>query len=168
MSEIVDSAPPRARIARDLTWVELVWVEKRIERWIRFGRVAEEQLLDRRRRLVGFAPGAVFGFVRWAANDVGTVTSRLDIVRALEPGRACSTLPGVSPGGELLLRLSGWPKVRQVLEIVDGVEALGLDGADVAPDYWRHVHNRLTAKQAPRDYSLGRHRAFQLQQAIGA
>lgn len=168
MSVIAHSAPGRADFARDLTWVELVWFEKRIERWIRFGRVAEEQVLDRRRRLVGFTPGAVFGFVRWAANDVGTVTSRLDVVRPVEPGRACSTVPGVTPGGELLLRISGWPKVRQVLEVIDRIEALGLDGADVAPDYWRHVHNRLTARQEPRDYSLSRHRAFRLQQAISA
>jgi hypothetical protein len=65
------------------THVELTWIEKRIEHWIRFGRVAREQIVDRRRRIVSFRPGAVFAFVRWAANDYGTVISRIDIVRAV-------------------------------------------------------------------------------------
>ena len=39
-----------------LTHVELTWLEKRIEHWIRFGRIAEEKVLDRRRRIVSFAP----------------------------------------------------------------------------------------------------------------
>ena len=47
----------------DLTHVELVWLEKRIENWIRFGHPAEEQILDRRRRIVSFAPGSIFAFV---------------------------------------------------------------------------------------------------------
>ena len=53
----------------DLTHVELLWLEKRIENWIRFGRVAAEQILDRRRRVVSFAPGSIFAFVRWASNE---------------------------------------------------------------------------------------------------
>ena len=32
----------------DLTHVELLWLEKRIENRIRFGHAAEEQILDRR------------------------------------------------------------------------------------------------------------------------
>ena len=42
----------------DLTQVELLWLEKRIENRIRFGRVAEERILDRRRRVLSFAPAA--------------------------------------------------------------------------------------------------------------
>ena len=34
------------------TLVELTWIEKRIECWIRFGQESYEQKLDRRRRLV--------------------------------------------------------------------------------------------------------------------
>ena len=34
--------------------------------------------------------------------------------------------------------------------MIDTVEALGIDAADAAPDYWRHVHNRLSAGEAPR------------------
>src|SRR3546814_3749348 len=52
-----------------LTHVELTWHEKKIEHWIRFGHPAHEQILDRRRRIVSFAPDAIFAFVRWASND---------------------------------------------------------------------------------------------------
>src|SRR6516164_6383831 len=96
----------------ELTHVELVWLKKRIENWIRFGRIAEEHVVDRQRRVVSFAPGSIFAFVRWASNDYGTVVSRIDILRAVRPGEGCSTVGFVRPGGESLLRVSGWPKVE--------------------------------------------------------
>ena len=90
-----------------LTHVELTWLEKRIEHWIRFGRIAEERVLNRRTRVVSFAPGNVFAFVRWASNDFGTIISRVDVVRAVGPDEPYSTLPFVRPGGEILLRIAG-------------------------------------------------------------
>src|SRR6266581_7456537 len=125
----------------NLTHVELLWLEKRIENWIRFGHAAEEQILDKRRRIVSFAPGSIFAFIRWASNDYGTILSRIDILRAVAPGERCSTVPHVRPGGESLLHQSGWRKVEKVLHAIDAVEALGIDPADAAPDHWHHVHN---------------------------
>ena len=95
---------------RDLTDVELLWLEKRIENWIRFGHAAEEQILDKRRRILSFAPDSIFAFVRWTSNDFGTIISRIDILRAVAPGQRCATVPYVRPGGDILLRLSGWPR----------------------------------------------------------
>lgn len=157
------SPPPH----RDLTWVDLVWFERRIEHWIRFGRIAEETILDRRRRRVAFADG-VFAFVRWAANDVGTIQSRIDIIGTVEAGAPCASVPGVAPGGDLLLRQSGWPRVQATLFAIDAIEALGLQPIDVAPDYWRQVHNRLCARQAPEPYSRLRHRAWRLRRSLSA
>ncbi|EHS53196.1 hypothetical protein PDO_1159 [Rhizobium sp. PDO1-076] len=142
------------------TLVELTWREKRIEHWIRFGRIAEEQRIDRHRRIVGFAPGSVLAFVRWAANDYGTVVSRIDILRAVAAGEAFQTLPFVRPGGDILLRIHGWPKVETVLNTIDAIEALGIDPADVAPDHWRHLHNRLSVNAPSRAYSREQHRAW--------
>ena len=90
----------------DLTEVELYWHRGRVERWIRFGSFAHERIIDRRRRVVGFSPGSVFAYVRWAANEHGTIASRIDILRAALPGAPISTVPGVAPGGEILLRLA--------------------------------------------------------------
>src|SRR6266481_7123720 len=94
----------------DLTTVELLWLEKRIENRVRFGRAVSESILDRNRRILSFAPGSIFAFVRWTSNDFGTVLSRIDILRAMTPGQPYSTVPWITPGGESLLRLSGWPK----------------------------------------------------------
>jgi hypothetical protein len=148
------------------TDVELVWYEGRIEHWIRFGEPMGERILDRRRRIVAFAPDQVFAFVRWEANDFGTVLSRIDILRAVRPGEALSTLPGVRPGGEQLLRLGGWPRVKRALDIISAVEAIEIDPTKVAPDYWRHVHNRLVANEAPRAYGQTQHRAWLMRRRV--
>jgi hypothetical protein len=135
----------------NLAQVELLWLEKRIENWIRFGRHVEEQVLDKQRRIL--SRGSIFAFVCWTSNDLGTVVSRIDILGAVAPGQRCATVPYVRPGGDILLRLSGWPKVERVLQFVDAVEALGIDPADAAPDYWHHVHNRLTVNEVPWSYT---------------
>ncbi|MCA1476796.1 MULTISPECIES: DUF2840 domain-containing protein [Bradyrhizobium] len=160
-----EALPPRAvptshRRGIALTQVELTWIEKRVEHWLRFGRRAEEKILDRRRSVSSFTPGSVFGFVRWASNDYGTVVSRMDIVRAVEAGQRYQTLPFVRPGGEILLRVDSWPKVERVLQAIDAIEALSIDPADAAPEYWRHLHNRLAADHVPRAYTREQHVAW--------
>ncbi|MBN9604621.1 MAG: DUF2840 domain-containing protein [Afipia felis] len=144
------------------TLVELTWIEKAIENWIRFGHDTYEQILDRRRRVVGFAPNSVFAFIRWAANDFGTIVSRIDIVRAVGASEPFQTLPFVRPGGDILLKLEGWHMVERVLQAIDAIEAIGIDPVNVSPDHWRHIHNRLTVGEQPRIYSAEQHRAFLL------
>ncbi len=152
--------PSTHPLAITLTHVELTWIEKKIEHWLRFGRRAEEKILDRHRSIVSFMPNNIFAFVRWASNDYGTIISRMDIVRAVETGERCQTLPFVRPGGEILLRVDSWPKVERALRAIDAIEALGIDPADVAPEYWRHLHNRLAAGHEPRAYTREQHVAW--------
>ena len=145
-----------------LTRVELTWVQKKIEHWIRFGNPVETTVLDRKRRVVAFAPGCIFAYVRWASNDFGTIISRIDVVRAIRRGEAYQTLPFVRPGGEILLKVDSWPKVESVLRTIDAIETLGIDPAGVAPDYWRHVHNCLAVGETPKAYTAQRHKAWLL------
>jgi len=156
---------PSPLSADGLTRVELTWIEKKVEYWIRFGKEKDEQILDRRRRVLAFAPNSVFAFVRWASNDHGTILSRIDIVRAITPGERYSTLPFVRPGGDILLKMEG-SKVERVLQIIDAIEANGIDPAEVSPHHWRHVHNRLTAGQEPRRYTVEQHRAILLRRSV--
>lgn len=149
------------------TEIELIWIEKRLEHWIRFGRIADERIISRKTRIVTFRPDAIIAFVRWSANDYGTVHSRIDILRAVRAGEPYTTAPFVRPGGELLLSIQGWPKVRLCLEAIDQVEAEGLDPCDVAPEHWRHVHNRLSAGEPARDYTVLRHEAWLKRKALG-
>ena len=151
-----------------LTEIELYWLEGKIERWIRFGRDVDERILDRRRRVLAFKPGTVIAFVRWASNDFGTVVSRIDILRAVDHEKACSTVPCVTPGGEILLRSFGWAKVERVLKAIDAVEALGVDAGDADPNHWRHIHNRIAVGLEPRPCTRERHRAWLMRQGIEA
>ena len=90
----------------DLTQVEVLWLEKRIENRVRFGRVAEEQKIDHSRRILSFAPGSIFAFVRRTTNDFGTVISRIDVLRAFAPGQRCSIVPYLTPRSDNLLRIA--------------------------------------------------------------
>ena len=144
----------------ELTHVELLWIRKRVENRIRFGRIADQHVVDRQWRVVSFEAGSIFAFVRWAGNDYGTVLSRIVVLRAVMPGERYVTVPYVRPSGESLLRVSGWPKVEKVLQAIDAIEALGIDPTDAAPEHWQHIHNRLSVGEQPRPYTKTRHQAW--------
>lgn len=149
-------ASPRSAFAD----VELLSIEKRIEHWLRFGRVAAERIDNRTTRIVSFRPNAVFALVRRMVSDFGTVRTCIDIMRATALGDVREAVPFVRPGGELYLSLEGNLQVRVVLEEIDAIEAAGVDPCDVSPDHWRHVHERLAVGDPPRRYSAERHAAW--------
>ncbi len=149
------------------TDIELIWIEQRLEHWIRFGKAVDETILSRRTRILRFPPGSPVAFVRWSASDYGTIRSRIDIMRTMMPGEACSTLPFVRPGAQIWLSIEGWPKVRWVLETIDAIEAAGIDPCTVAPEHWSHVANRIAAGEPPRAYTVERHAAWRKRQALG-
>jgi hypothetical protein len=142
------------------THVELYWAEGQREHWLRFGSPLADTIIDRRRRKLTFDEGQVFAFVRWASNDYGTIRSQLEIIRCVGASEPFTTLAGVEPGGDILLSVWGWPKVERLFKCIDAIEASGIDPCEVAPDHWRHVHARLAVADAPRSYSLARHRAW--------
>lgn len=146
--------------ASQLTEVELTSRAGRRARWLRFGRPSKQRLIERRHRVVSFAPGRVFAVVRREADLHGLTAPVIDIVRAVRPGERCAAVPFVRPGGESLLRLGGGPQVEKVLQAIAAVETLGIDPADVAPEHWRHVHNRLSVGERPGSYSRSKHRAW--------
>ncbi|GLI98011.1 DUF2840 domain-containing protein [Sphingobium sp. BS19] len=171
MTHATPSAPLPAHaltaLPHDRTDIELIWIEGRLEHWIRFGRVAQERILSRRSRTLSFLPDSMIAFVRWASSDYGTVHSRIDILRTVRIGETFSTAPFVRPGGDLCLSMEGWPKVAKVLAAIDAVEATGVDPCDAAPDHWRHVANRISAGESPRSYTVERHEAWRKRKALG-
>lgn len=162
------SLAPVGAAASTFTDVEMSWIAQRLEQWIRFGRVAAERFVSRRTRIASFRPGAVFAFVRWSSNDFGTVHSSIAIIAAVSPGAPYTSYPFVRPGGDLLLRVDGWPKVEKVLKAIDAIEAGGVDPCDVAPDHWRHIGSQLAAGLPFRPYGADRHKAWLRRKAIEA
>ena len=60
---------------------------------MRFGRAAENRSWTERRRVLSFAPGSIFAFVRWTSNDFGTVVSRSISCAPSHPAQRYSTVP---------------------------------------------------------------------------
>lgn len=149
-----------------LTHVTLVWREGEREDWLKFGKPVAERIIDRRQRVESYAAGQMFALVRWASNEYGTIRSTLDIVRAASTGEPCTPIAQVDPGGDLLLSVRGWSKVAQVFRLIDAIEASGIDPCEVAPDHWRHVHNRMAGRERPRGYSPSRHHAWLQRKAL--
>lgn len=150
----------------ELTHVSLTWIAGKREEWLRFGAPVRDRIVSRKTRIASFRSGAIFALVRWAANDFGTIASHIDVVRAVGRHEACTTLPCIDPGGELLLHVAGWPKVSQVLRAIDTVEAIGIDACHADPDHWRQIHHRIAAGLTPSEYSSCRHRAWLKRQAV--
>ena len=45
---------------------------------------------------------------------------------------------------------------------------LGIAPQDASPEHWQHVHNQLTAGEAPRPYAMPQHRAWLLRRRVQA
>lgn len=140
--------------------INLVWIETRIEQWLRFGCPETSVRIDRHRRRVSFAAGDVFALMRWLASDTGAVTVSIDIVRAMPPGEPCAVLPWITGAADRLLRQTGDAPVRTVLETICRIERQGLDPRAVCPDYWRDLDARLRTSRPAPPYDRARHEAW--------
>jgi hypothetical protein len=148
------------------TQIALQFLPDRVNHWLRFGRPSAERVLDRRRAVAMFEPGQLCGYVRWQANDHGTVLWQVFVLRTGRPGDRLTRVPGVVPGAELLLRAARRPAIAQAFAAIDALEAAGFDPAAITPDYWRHVHNRLAVNAAVRAYDREQDRAWRARRAL--
>lgn len=139
--------------------VSLAFVEHRVNVWLRFGQPVRETALDRWRRVATFEPNAVCCRVKWIGNDYGTTLWQLMVLQAPMPFDGAQRIAGVTPGARILLRADSEQQVKAVLEVIDAIEALGVDPAAAAVTYWRTVGNRLAARQPLPDYTTERHAA---------
>lgn len=152
--------PQAAQSLRPLQMrVSLAFVEHRVNVWLRFGQPVRETTLDRWRRVATFEPDGVCCRVKWIGNDYGTALWQLMVLQAPMPFDGAQRIAGVAPGARILLRADGEQQVKAVLEVIDTIEALGIEPAAVAVTYWRTVGNRLAARQPLPGYTTERHAA---------
>jgi len=154
--------PPRPVYMR----VSLAFVEHRVNVWLRFGQPVRETTLDRWRRVATFEPNAMCCRVKWIGNDYGTALWQLMVLQAPMPFDGAQRIAGIAPGARILLRADGEQQVKAVLEVIDFIEALGIEPAAVAATYWRTVGNRLAARQPLPDYTPERHAAHLAREAL--
>jgi hypothetical protein len=146
-------------------------LHERVNVWLRFGTPQLELDRNRSRRLVVFAPDAIFCRVHWEANTSGTTLWRLAVMQAGDGQAPLQRVLGVQPGAHLLLEANGQRAVQRILHVIDGIEAQGIAPDTVAPHYWRVLHNRLLGRQQLPRYTLARHatwlrRRTQMERAI--
>jgi hypothetical protein len=137
-----------------------VFLRRRANVYLRFGRPVHEHVLDRARRIAMFTPGMILGRVRWEGNDYGTTLWQLSILQAQAPNQRMQRVEGVQPGAAILLHVAGEQGVQGVLRLIDAIEAQGMDPADVSPEYWRTVQGRLSTRGEVPLYDTDRHASY--------
>jgi hypothetical protein len=153
-------ALPDLTVNAPLTCASLVYVEQRVNLWLRFGHPVHDLPIDRWQRRAFFMPAAMFCRVRYESNDYGTTRWQLIVLQACMPLDAMQCIVGVQPGASLLLRAEGERQVQAALEQMDAIEALGVDLAAVSLAYWRTLHNRAAARMPLPVYTAERHAAY--------
>ena len=122
--------------------------------------------VEQERRVAIFEPNAVCCRVKWIGNDYGTALWQLMVLQAPMPFDGAQRIAGVVPGARILLRADGEQQVKAVLEVIDAIEALGIEPAAVAATYWHTAGNRLAARQPLPDYTSERHAAHLVRGAL--
>lgn len=155
---------PQALAALDdglpLTRVSLLYIERRINLYLRFGCPLRVHQVDRWRRCAVFSPAQLFCRIRWESNDYGTRRWQLMVLQSGQPDEGMQRVRGIRPGAHLLLNAEGERAVRAVLARIDAIEAQAIAPSDVSLAYWRLLHNRLAARQPLPDYDADRHAAW--------
>lgn len=154
--------PQRPRPMR----VSLAFVERRVNIWLRFGKPSREAVLDRWRRTALFDPSTVCCRVKWLGNDFGTAMWQLLVLQAPAGGASVQRIGGVLPGAHLLLRTDGESGVKSVLQLINDMEAAGIDPCTAALTYWFTVGNRLACRQPLPVYDIERHTAHLAREAL--
>lgn len=156
--------PPRAFTAPNndapLTRVSLLYVEQRINLYLRFGCPLRVHQIDRWRRCAVFPPAQLFCRIRWESNDYGTTRWQLMVLQSGRPEERMQRVRGVRPGAHILLNVEGERNVRAILSQIDAIEAQCIEPADVSPAYWRLLSNRLAVRQSLPHYDADRHAAW--------
>ncbi len=158
----VRSGPSPSALASDhLTHVELTWIEKKIEYWIRFGR--------RRPRADSRSPPAYrllpaglhlrvrpLGLQRFRHGHLAHRhrARRLATANPIRRCRSCARAVTSCSSSKAGRRSSTYSSSSTPSRHSASIRRT------VSPDHWRHVHNRLTAGHEPRAYTFEQHRAF--------
>lgn len=113
-----------------------------------FGRPRMEIRRGWHRKLAAFYPGDVFGYERWRANKYGTQDWRFVVAKARKSG-CVSRFPGLYPGAELLLNVTGKTRVKRAYDCLDRLKTHTSALETVPEHHWREVGCRLLAGEQP-------------------
>lgn len=153
----------RRAISVPATGLRLPVVKKRAGDRLLFGRPVVTYPLQEGGALHLFDAGQVFGFVRWRGDGYGTQTWRVVVARALAAGAEGTAVPGLEPGGAVLLHAFGKVRAKRALRAIDVLSDKHVLH-EIAAAYWRHVHLCVDRNVTPDPYDEA---AFHLRAAAG-
>jgi len=136
--------------------------------YIRFGIPKYRDEYNGREAYEYYAERAVFGYIRWQANEFGTQCWQFYILKAGSEGAILLKVPGVLPGAILLSHIVGKEKIHRLFRVIDQIEALQVDCADVAENYWIQVGGRINSCIDVLPYTLARHHTWMLEREVSA
>ncbi|WP_026941033.1 DUF2840 domain-containing protein [Hellea balneolensis] len=139
-----------------ITHVQIHFVKDIINHRLLFGDPVEIIKLDRFRRLAVFKPQSIFGYIRWRANNFGTIDWKLYVVKSGTEG-LMTQVRGISPAVKLLVSVSGRDPMKRGLAVMDDIKAQSKNGLIGVPEsYWQAVHTSLLLRkpvhELPRHY----------------
>ncbi|WP_339862510.1 DUF2840 domain-containing protein [Paremcibacter congregatus] len=151
-----------------LTRVHLHFGRDSFNYYIRFGIPKYRDDYTGREAYEYYSCGDIFGYIRWETNEYGTKIWRFFVLQGGDPTTAVCNIPGITPGAEVLLDVSGKARVHRLFEAIDLIEQAEIDLADVAPWYWIQTNARLNASLDPLPYEARLHNAWLLERAVSA
>lgn len=139
-----------------LTHVQIHFVKDIVNHRLLFGEPIETIKLDRFRRLAVFEPQSIFGYIRWRANNFGTIDWKLYVAKTGGDG-LMTQVRGISPAVKLLVSVSGRDPMKRALPVLDDIKAKSNTGLIGVPEsYWQAVHTSLLLRSSlhelPRHY----------------
>lgn len=150
-----------------LTRVHLHYGRDKFNHYIRFGVPTYRDNQSPREAYEYYSTGAIFGYVRWETNNYGTLRWRFFILKGGDEKTFMCSIPGVSPGAEVLADISGKERVHRLFEAIDCIEANDIDPCEVASWYWVQSNARINSSLKPFAYSPEMHRTWLLEQELG-
>ncbi|PHZ86726.1 DUF2840 domain-containing protein [Paremcibacter congregatus] len=149
-----------------LTRVHLHYGRDLFNNYIRFGIPKYRDDFTGREAYEYYPAGAIFGYIKWQANDYDTKSWRFFVLRAGDDTTPQQVIYGITPGAEILADISGKERVQRFFKAIDQIEARDIDGSDVAPDYWVQSNARINSSLDPLPYRPEQHRAWLLERAV--
>tara|TARA_R110000772_G_scaffold87094_6_gene181828 strand:- start:880 stop:1347 length:468 start_codon:yes stop_codon:yes gene_type:complete len=149
-----------------LTRVHLHFGRHNFNYYVRFGTPKYRDEVTGREAYEYYSKGSIFGYIRWEAGEHGTKSWRFFVLRGGDPNTAVCNIPGITPGAEMLLDVSGQGRVQRLFIAIDRIEQSELDCADVADWYWIQTNARINAGLEPLNYTADQHRSWLLERRV--
>lgn len=147
----------------NLTRVHIHYEGNKFNYYTRFGNAKHRDKISAKEAFEYYSKGEIFGYIRWEANEYGTQSWRFFVLQAADITSKVYKIDGVNPGAKVLADVSGKDRIYRFFNVLDQVEASGIDPCDVAPWYWEQINARINSSLSPIPYKQEQHNAWLLE-----